>query len=116
VPWRRKGTPEAEERKRLEEEAKETAPTQEEERQRQGKARAEAMAKEAEEATARKLKLGKRLARDAGIAKVDGKTQEAARLRQAAQGTFEDIVTKYPKTKVAEEARELLEKQGLGLR
>jgi serine/threonine protein kinase len=90
--------------KRREEEAKRWAEAQ----KARERAEAEAAAQEAEGAAARKLKLAKQL-KDAEIsAKAEGKTVEEVRMRQAAWDALLEIVRKYPNTKAAEEARELL--------
>ncbi len=72
--------------------------------------KAEAARQVAEADAARKLKLAKRLFSDAREARLDGKRQEAERLREEGTSALRKVVELYPKTKAAEEAMTLLEK------
>jgi colicin import membrane protein len=72
------------------------------------KARAETLAKKAEEEAGRQLKLAKELAKLALQAQGGGQPAQAAKYRKSSRETLEEIVKKYPKTRVAEEASELL--------
>ena len=62
-----------------------------------------------EEASARQLRMAKKLKTDADLAQLGGDRAEAAKLRAKVGQRLADIVEKYPKTPAAKEADTLLE-------